>query len=131
MKHFAVHYMNKYPGATVMHNENQLDVLSSQGCHVSLRRNGNGMIIDAGADCGAIDKHDVSPIPKDARVFKLYDDGSVKPSEEAPERKASAKKLAVEGKILSIEEYKKLGYKFSEKGEVIVWPQPKVESVEA
>ena len=122
MKHFAVHYMNKYPGAIVTHSENQLDVLSSEGLLVALRRNGHGMIIDAGAECGASDKHDVSPIPKDARVFKLYADGSVKKSEEAAERLVSAKKLAVDGKILSISEYQAKGYKFSDKGEVTSSP---------
>lgn len=123
MKHLAAHYMNKYPSAVVMFDENKLDVLSSDGLKVALRVNGQGMIVDLGEECGASDKHDIGPIPKDARVYKLYADGSLKMSEEAKERKASAKKLAVDGKILSIEEYKKMGYKFSDKGEVIGLPE--------
>lgn len=122
MKHLAAHYMNKYPSAVVMFDEKKLDVLGSDGLKVALRTNGHGMIVDCGDECGASDKHDVGPIPKDARVFKLYPDGSLKMSEEGADRKASAKKLAIEGKILSIEEYKKLGYKFSDKGEVIGLP---------
>lgn len=124
MKHFAVHYMNKYPNAVVFFDENKLDVLGDGGLKVALRRNGNGMIVDAGLECGASDKHDVSPIPKDARVYKLYADGSIKKSEESEERKAASLKLVSSGKILSIKEYSALGYKFSDKGEVQNWPQP-------
>lgn len=122
MKHLAAHYMNKYPSSVVMFDEKKLDVLGDGGLKIALRTNGNGMIVDSGDECGASDKHDIGPIPKDARVYKLYADGSLKKSEEANVRVAASKSLAVDGKILSIEEYKKLGYKFNDKGEIIGLP---------
>lgn len=123
MKHLAAHYMNKYPSAVVIFDENKLDVLGDGGLKVALRVNGQGLIVDSGAECGASDKHDISPIPKDARAYKLYADGSLKLSEEGAERKKAAKELAVDGKILSIAEYQKMGFKFSDKGEVIGKPE--------
>lgn len=119
MKSEAVHYMNKYPKAVVIYDENKLDVLAD-GLKVALRRDGHGKIVDVSAEMGAQDKHDMSPIPKNARVFKLYDSGKIAKAEEAEERMISRKQILVEDKVLSIAEYraKKDLYEVSAEGEV-------------
>ncbi|MFN3453528.1 MAG: hypothetical protein ACK41T_01110 [Pseudobdellovibrio sp.] len=120
MKHLVVHYKNKYPGCHVDYSEDKLDVHGGDGMLVSLRKNGYGLIVDMSSENGAVDKHDLNPIPKNARVFKLYEDGRIGKSEEAEEREKAIKSIHVNGKILSIAEYKaqKDLYDVSDKGEV-------------
>lgn len=130
MKHLVVHYKNKYPDCHVDHSDDKLDVHGAEGLLVSLRRDGSGMIVDKSAENGASDKHDLSPIPKDARVHKLYESGKMGLSEESEKRKLAVKKLHVDGKILSINEYKTLGYEFNDKGEVKEWPKAKVQEIQ-
>jgi hypothetical protein len=121
MKSLLVHYKNKYPKGHVVASEHTLDAYDCYGNHrVALRKGGNGQLMDVGAEVGAIDKHDLAPIPKNCRVFKCYQDGTVKPSEEASERLAVASQVAVEGVVLSIEEYKKMGAKVDAQGNVSI-----------
>lgn len=124
MKSLLVHYKNKYPNGRVEISEDKLDAFCSDGVHrVALRRGGDGVIRDFGKELGAIDKHDLSPIPKNARVFKLYADGTVNLAEEAQERFGVAEEIQYQNKILSINEYKKAGLKFDDK-ENIILPEP-------
>ncbi len=121
MKSLAVHYMNKYPGGQVNHTEHTLDVYDNQGVlSVSLRRDGHGKIVDQSQDLGAIDKHDMCPIPKNSRVHKICaETGRIKLDEKAAERKKAARAIEVDGKILSLKEYAALpDYVVDEKGNV-------------
>lgn len=120
MKSLALHYQNKYPDGHVNHTESSLDAYDNAGALVvSLRRDGHGKIVDQSKENGALDSHDMCPIPKNARVHKLCGlTGHMKLDEKAAERKAAALKLAVDGKVLSIKEYKEKGYLVSEDGSV-------------
>lgn len=116
LSHLA-HYKNKYPGGQVMISDTALDVFDSAGVHrVAMRKNGAGGWTDVGEQVGATDSHDLSPIPKDARVYKHYASNKVQLSEEAKARTEAASKMAVGGKILSIEEYQALGMSFHQDG---------------
>lgn len=119
MKSFLVHYKNVFPGGRVDIGEHSLDAYDAEGNHrIALRRTGAGSLKDVGTEVGASDVHCLDPIPKNARVFKLYADGKVSVSEEVLERKKAAKELAVDGKVLSINAYKEAGYKVDQMGNV-------------
>lgn len=126
MKHLFVHYKNKYPNGHVDYSEEKLDAYCDSGIHrVALRKGGGGQLLDQSKELGAVDKHDLAPIPKNARAWKLHADGSVGQSEEFLARQKFAKILAREtdGKILSIEEYKAAGLKVDKEGNVEL-PEP-------
>lgn len=122
MKAYAPHYLNKYPGGRVEYSEDKLEAFDAQNQRrVSLRLDGNGRIVDVGSETGASDKHDLAPIPKNARLFKLYADGRIAKSEEFSERLESSLELKKAGKILSIDEYKADGgFDIDDKGNVSV-----------
>lgn len=122
MKSWVIHYKNKYPGGRVISGENSLDVYNASGEHcVSLQKGGDGGFHCVSADMGCIDRHDLSPIPKDSRVFKLKD-GKIGFDEESESRKDLSKKFAKNGKIQSCEELSKQGFKFDEKQKVLSEP---------
>lgn len=104
MKSYAVHYRNKYPGGMVQLSESALDVYDKNGDHVvALRKDGAGMWVDKSEEFGCKDRHDLSPIPKASRVFKVRD-GKIALDEEAEDRIAAVAKgdLLVEGrKVMS------------------------------
>lgn len=84
MKSLIVHYRNKYPGGRVHSSESALDVFCAEGRHrVALRRDGNGNMVDVSEELGCEDRHDLAPIPKASRVFKLYADGRIGRDEDA------------------------------------------------
>ena len=117
MKSYAVHYMNKYPKGKVDFTEDKLNAYDAKGdLVVALRRGGNGQIMDLGPELGAVDRHDLSPLPKNARVFKLYTSGKIGPSEEAAPRAPVADQLAVDGRVPSIEECKEAGLEVDRDG---------------
>lgn len=119
MKSYAVHYLNKYPGSRVEFTETKLSVFSAVGLLlVAIILGGNGAIQDVGDELGAQDKHDLGPIPRNTRVHKLHATGKMGLDEEAAVRRQQAQALAVDGKILSIEEYKKLGHSVDRDGNV-------------
>ncbi|MDE2102144.1 MAG: hypothetical protein KGL39_33165 [Patescibacteria group bacterium] len=71
-KSWHVHYLNKYPGGHVRSDESSLDVYAADGTHrVALRKSGQGNWVDRSEEMGLADRHDLAPIPKDARVHKL------------------------------------------------------------
>ena len=118
MKSLYLHYKNKYPGGQVRTSEQALDVYSASGEHVvALRRDGAGSLVDQSEALGLRDRHDLAPIPKDARVFKLVE-GKIGKSEEAAEReKLRDGFLCPEKKdvVLSCKDLEKHGHKFDEK----------------
>lgn len=131
MKSWVVHYKNKYPGGHVNSSEDSLDVYDNEGSHVvALRKAGGGIWVDKSEELGAIDKHDLSPIPKNARVHKLYESGKIGLSEEAKVRHQESKSLVVAGKIHSISEYKNHGFEVDDKGNVKA-PVQKVDPAKA
>lgn len=105
MKAWHVHYLNKYPGGQVCSGEDYVDVYDADGNHrVAVRKNGAGQWSDESAAFGLPDCHDLSPIPKDARVHKLHKDGKIGLDEKHAERKAARQALVKDGKIPSMEE---------------------------
>lgn len=119
MKSYVVHYKNKYPGAKVISSEDALDVFCADDRHrVALRKNGAGQFVCVSEEMGCDDSHDLAPIPKNARVHKLYKDGKIALSEEHAVRKEVAAKLATDGKIPSIAECQAAGLSVDDKGHV-------------
>lgn len=124
MKSLYLHYKNKYPGGQVHSTESSLDVYSASGEHViAMRRDGSGSMIDQSEAFGLRDRHDLAPIPKEARVHKMLKNESGKDvvgfSEESEERKKSAMSFLCPDKkdvILSCDVLsKKHGFKFDDK----------------
>lgn len=112
---FVVHYKNKYPGCHIDHSEDHLNVYDQEGnLQVAIKRGGGGALVDLGEQLGAADKHDVSPIPKNTRVYKLTADNKIQLDEKHAERRLVAKALAGEfgGKVPCIKSLKDKGYEF-------------------
>lgn len=104
-KSFYVHYRNKYPTGMVFVRDSDLDVFLPGGAHAVAIRGG----MDVSEQLGCRDRHDLSPLPKNARFLKLGKDGLVKKDEKHDERRPVAESLAKdsvggEGKVPSIEE---------------------------
>lgn len=122
MKSFAVHYKNVFPGGRVEFSESHLDAYDADNIHrIALRVGGGGRVLDKGEELGATDVHDLSPIPKNARVHKLFESGRIGLAEESTERAAIAGKICDDtGKVLSIDAYKKVGVEFDAKGNIVL-----------
>jgi hypothetical protein len=104
MKHLLVHYRNKYPGGHVDMRDDSLDVYDAEGEHrVALRKDGSGSLRDASRELGALDQHDLSPLPKDARLYKIKD-GVLAKDELYEERKKGLSAFLKDGKVMSCEE---------------------------
>lgn len=124
MKSWIVHYKNKYPGAKVQSSESALDVYLGDHHVVALRKDGAGGWADHSEEMGCRDRHDLAPIPKDARVHKVVD-GKVGFDELAEERKQKCRRFVKDGRVLSCDELKKHGFQFDEKQRVVAEPQAK------
>jgi len=110
MKSWLVHYSSKYPGGRVVCSAESIDVWSSDGDHcVHIEKSGAGQWMDRSEEYGCRDRHDLSPLPKNARFMKLYPNGNVGHSEEYAERVEIAADLASKngGKVPSLEELQK------------------------
>ena len=72
MKSYYIHLKNKFPTAKVSMQENAVYANDSESGELLciVVKNGLGQWIDGQADHGAKFAWDLSPIPKDARVFK-------------------------------------------------------------
>lgn len=106
MKPWLVHYRNKYPDGAVLETKESIDVFCKSGLHrVALRKTHAGWQC-ASKEMGCVDVHNLAPIPKDARVWKLYKNGDIALSEEGEHRKKISKEISDEhkGKIPSIQE---------------------------
>jgi hypothetical protein len=108
MKSWAVHYKNKYPGARVFASDDACDVYSADGEHlVAVRRAGHGGWVDVSEEMGCRDRHDLAPIPKEARIYKLQKNGCIGLDEKADARKAWSK--GIEGdRVWSLDEIEKM-----------------------
>lgn len=114
MMSYYLHYKNKYPGGRVSLSESALDVYDAEGEHcVALRKDGGGSFIDRSAAMGCKHEHDLAPIPKDARLFKLKD-GKVSKDELYDERSKGLERFLQDGKILSCDDLKEK-FQFDEK----------------
>lgn len=109
-----------------MQSDSSLDVYSKSGEHVvALRKNGAGQMVCVSEEYGLRDKHCLSPIPKDSRVFKV-NESKVSKDEKADEREQLAESFLcpVHGdKVLSCDELKKHGFGFDEKQRVTDSPK--------
>ena len=116
---WRVHYMNKYPGAKVFESLSSFDVYSADGVHVvSMLKNGAGQWVDVSEELGLEGKHDLAPIPRDARVHKVKD-GKIGLDEKHQERVKARDDFRDEsGKIKSIADLKKEGFEFDSYGDV-------------
>lgn len=118
MKSLIVHYKNKYPKGRVHASDSSLDVFNDKGEHViALRKNGAGQMLDESEALGLRDRHDLAPIPKDARVHKVVD-GKIGLSEEAEERAEKAKGFLCpkhSDRVMSCAEAKAHGFAFDDK----------------
>lgn len=105
MRHLVVHYKNKYPGARVSASDDALDVYLGDEHVVAIRKNGAGQIVDVSAEMGCRDRHDLAPIPKESRVYKLCpQSGHIIRDEKADEREKSREKFMQGGKVQSCAE---------------------------
>jgi hypothetical protein len=98
MLSLIVHYKNKYPKGRVEHSESGLRVYDSQGqLRVALEKNGAGQLLCVSERYGALDRHDLSPIPKEARRIKLFGRDGESPrighSEEYEERSKAVEEV--------------------------------------
>lgn len=122
-KSLVAHYRNKYPGGSVQASENAIDVFNAAGelC-VALRKDGANQMVDASKEMGALHAHCLSPIPKDARVYKICKQtGHFIRDEEHEKRLPVAVGLAKKfGYVPSCEELEKGGNgKYDEKQRLI------------
>lgn len=133
MKSYTLHYRNKYPMGHVQATENAVDVYDHAGDHcVALRKNGAGQWRDESADQGCLDKHDLAPIPKDARLYKeeIKDGaatGRIIKDEKYDERRSKVEQfLDDSGRfVVSCEDLKTKGFDFDEKQKVTREPKAK------
>jgi hypothetical protein len=102
---YLVHLKNKYPEGHVEGDDSRIDAYDAKGIHrVALRMNGAGQMIDQSEAFGLPDRFDLSPIPKESRVWKLKN-GKCELDELHASRRVSARKLAdQDGKVPSIKE---------------------------
>lgn len=117
MKSLAVHYKNKYPNGKIFESETSLDVYNASGDHcVSMEKNGAGQWVDRSEAKGCLHKHDLAPIPKDARLYKVVGGSVVKDEKYAERSKKYSEFLDVSSdKIMSCEELETEGFEFDEK----------------
>lgn len=124
MESAVIHYKNKYPNAHIIESGDSIDVYCRGGFHrVALRKNGAGQWVCQSEQHGCIDRHDLSPIPKDARVHKLFAGGRRGMDEKAEERKKSRKALEVNGKVPSVVELQAAGWDIDRDGKVLAAPK--------
>jgi hypothetical protein len=125
MLSYVVHLKNKYPGAHVTSSDTAIDCYSRDGAHlVALRKSGDGRWVDQSKQLGCEDEFCLAPIPKNARVHKLYADGTIGKSEEHIERAKIADKLAASGgRVPSIFELAKAGAKIDQGGNAVDFAQ--------
>lgn len=90
MKALICHLKNKFINAVVTGTGHSISVVSRQGeLLVYLVKDASGNYRCA-QDHGAKYPFDLSPIPKDARYYKLHKDNKIAPCEEGQERKDCA-----------------------------------------
>lgn len=111
-KALLVHLYNKYPGHIVQDNGSNISV-HAEAENAPMKLVMQVKLVASGAyecaqkESGAKEALDMSPIVRDARVFKLMKDGSIGRDELADEReKLAARYMKEFGKIPTEEDYK-------------------------
>ena len=102
-----VHLYNKYPQHRVIDGGDSISVVSGEDLKLVMRveKTAHGVYECVQAKSGAREAFDLSPISKDARVYKLHADGSIGKDELAPERKKLSEEMVKKhGKIISVKE---------------------------
>lgn len=123
MKSLVAHYMNKYPGGHCEPSDAGFRAYDANGkLRVVLEKGGDGMMHDISEQYGLEDRHDLAPIPKDSRLFKVRD-GKVAKDELHDERMELHKEFVQDGKVLSCAELKEQGYAFCDKQTVTRRPE--------
>lgn len=85
-KSLYVHYKNKYPHAQVNVSESSL-VVSQNGVDlVRMERDASGTLKCVSEAYGCRDRHDLTPIAKEARHRKFHADGKICLDDKAEER---------------------------------------------
>ena len=98
---FHLHYKNKYPGGQVQSSSHGIDVYDADGNHaVALRADGAGSLVCQSEALGCSDRHDLAPIPKDARLYKMVD-GKIAKDDKFEERSKKLKAFLRGSKIAS------------------------------
>lgn len=119
MLSWMVHYKNKYPGGRVSASESAIDVYDVEGNHVvALRRSADGGFHCKSAEMGCVDSHDLAPIPKESRCFKVRD-GKISKDEEHDSRVEKRKEFLLGNKIGSCHELKASKMLFDDKQRLI------------
>lgn len=104
MKHLFTHYKNKYPGGRIDMRDDALDAYDADGEHcVAIRKDGSGSMKCMSKELGARHEHDLSPLPKDARLYKMKD-GVLAKDDLYEERKKGLSSFVKDGKVMSCEE---------------------------
>ncbi len=105
MNSYVAHLKNKYPGAEVNASANAIDVRVAGKHKIAMRSNAHGQLVDVSEEQGCEDRFDLSPIPRDSRVWKIdKKSGHVVRDEKAEERARLAKNFMIGDKVLSIKE---------------------------
>ncbi len=119
-----VHYMNKW-GGHVESSDSSFRVYDAKGkLVVALEKGGDGQWHDKSEAMGLIGRHDLAPIPKDARVRKMVG-GKLAFDEHAEERMKLAGEFERGGCIASCDQLKADGFEFDEKQRVTRRPEKK------
>ena len=120
MQAWVVHYKNKYPGCLVQASADSFDVYKGDEHLLSISKNGAGQWCDESEALGLPERHDLSPIPKDSRVYKVID-GKISKDEEAESRAELSKKFQdKEGKVHSCHDLQKAKlFTFDDKQRVV------------
>lgn len=130
MQSWKVHYKNKYPGCSIRESESSFDVYSKSGEHlISVRKNGAGQMLDMSEADGLPERHDLAPIPRDARVFKVMG-GKIAHDDKAKAREKAREEFVRGEKVASCDELSQEGYEFSAKGDVSLRPSKKAHKAE-
>lgn len=106
MRPYIAHYRNKYPGGEVdSDGESYLRAYDAKGRLRVVLANAVGSVVDQKSVVGCMDAHDLSPLPKDCRVWCNRSSGLERHAE-ADAREKVAEKIAAEfdGRVPGVEE---------------------------
>ena len=118
-KSWIAHYMNIY-GGHCESDDNSFRAYDADGkLRVCVQKGGDGGWHDVSEQMGLADRHDLSPIPKDSRIYKVGKNGCIEKDELHEERAGMRDGFAKDGKVLSCEALKAEGLRFDEKQNVI------------
>lgn len=100
MRHLLPHYANKYGLENVECTDSQLKAYRNGRLSVLIEKDGAGNLQDRSEEFGLPDRHDLAPIPKDGRLYKMKD-GKLAKDELHDERKPKREALLKDGRLPS------------------------------